>query len=167
MQALRTSVAFAALACTLACASSHREAPTASEHAARAAPPRAAMSAGTAELCPLAVPNTTVSTADVEGGEALTFTTTSSQVDELRSRVHAMAEMHARRHAGGAEGPGAEGMGPPPSTAVAEDVSGGARIVARPKDPADLDRLRAFAREHAERMQRDGCLGMMDAHHGG
>jgi hypothetical protein len=39
-------------------------------------------------------------------------------------------------------------------------VSGGARIVLRPKDPGDLERLRAFSRDHAERMQRDGCAGM-------
>jgi Putative transposase len=36
-----------------------------------------------------------------------------------------------------------------------EDVPGGARIVVRPKEPGDLDLLRAFARDHAERMQRE------------
>jgi hypothetical protein len=152
--AMRTPLtAVALLACAISCSSSTREGPTPGQHAVTAAPPREAA----ADLCPLAVPQTTLSASDVEGGEALTFTTASSQVDELRSRVHGMAEVHARHHA---EGGGPGGMGPPPSSTEAEDVSGGARIVLRPKDPGDLERLRAFARDHAERMQREGCAGM-------
>lgn len=51
------------------------------------------MRGGMAGMCPMQVEGTTVRAADVEGGVALTFTT-SGDVAELRRRVAHMAEMH-------------------------------------------------------------------------
>lgn len=125
-------------------------------------------------MCPMQVPDTTVAAADTSSGGALTFTTRSGQVDELRRRVRAMADMHNQHHhASGAAmmqggvGHGAmmgrergEMMMPPPSRAAVEDTEGGARISLTPDDPAQASELRSALRSHAEHMQRDGC-GMM------
>jgi hypothetical protein len=127
-------------------------------------------------MCPMQVPDTTVDAADTSGGEALTFTTRSGQVDELRRRVRAMADMHNQHHVSGTammqggtghgakmgRGPNERGemMMPPPSLAAVEDTDGGARISLTPHDPAQASELRSAVRLHAEHMQRDGC-GMM------
>ncbi|GEJ57129.1 hypothetical protein [Anaeromyxobacter diazotrophicus] len=146
------------------------------------APARASMM----DVCPMAVPGTTVSAADTPQGEALTFVTSSGQVDDLRRRVRAMADMHNEHHAGmhggmqggmgeggmmGGSGEGGmAGMGhggmmmPPPSRASAEDTEGGARLTLVPEDPAQADQLRSAVRMHSERMQQGGCAGMMDGH---
>ena len=50
------------------------------------------------------------------------------------------------------------------STARAEDIDGGTRIVLTPKDPAQLADLRAHAHEHAEQMAGGHCPMMQ--HHG-
>jgi hypothetical protein len=49
------------------------------------------------------------------------------------------------------------------STAHAEDIDAGARIVLVPKDPAQLAELREHVREHAGRMASGHCP-MMEAH---
>jgi len=67
--------------------------------------------------CPMQVPGTTVTATDVEGGVALSFTTSTGDVVDLRQRVRRMAEMHNRHHSGGMMmgGPGgARGPAPPP-----------------------------------------------------
>jgi len=155
------------------CAHSQSAAPAAKPAAAEQAPvPGGDMMS----MCPMNVPGTQVSAADSETGETLTFTTTTTdQVAELRSRVHAMAEMHNRHHAaggmmeggmaggtGGMMGSG-EATGPammPPSHATVVDLEGGASIMLTPNDPADLQKLQSEARVHAQRMQQGGC-GMM------
>ena len=48
------------------------------------------------------------------------------------------------------------------STAHAEDIDAGARIVLSPKDPAQLAELRDHVREHAARMASGHCP-MMEA----
>jgi TusA-related sulfurtransferase len=58
-----------------------------------------------AEACPMNVPGTQVSAADIATGETITFTTTSpDQVTALREKVHAMAEMHNHHHAAAERG---------------------------------------------------------------
>jgi hypothetical protein len=139
------------------------------QHEAGAAPSHDAMqhhAGGAMEaMCPTAVPDTHVAASDTASGEAITFTT-SGQVDELRRRVHAMAEMHNQHHAPGAAPAGSQqhvamssGMIPPSRTSV-EDVEGGARVSVTPNDAADLERLRSTVRTHAEHMQGGNC-GMM------
>lgn len=162
----------------------------AATHAASAPQPQAAAApepvpAAVMQACPVAVPGTQLAAADTPDGEAVTFTTTPDGVAELRSRVHAMADMHNRHHAqpgganpmggmdhgammgGGMMGGGGMGssggrmaMMPPPSRAAVEDVDGGARLVVTPNDPADLERLRSAIRMHARHMQETGTCGM-------
>jgi hypothetical protein len=122
---------------------------------------------------------------DVDGGAALTFTTT-GEVAELRHRVAHRAEMHAKHHGeghGGRMGAGAregmmgggahegmmvehKGRMMPPSTARSEEVEGGARLIITPRDPADLAKLREHAREHAEKMASGQCPMMAMHGHG-
>lgn len=169
------------LACMPAMMAGHAAAPVA---ASPATPPAATADAALMQTCPMVVPGTQVAVSNTAAGEALTFTTASGDVAELRRRVHAMAEMHDRHHAtgaamehghgdmghgGGMMGPGMMGGGQgtgghgtnelaiPPSRAAVEDVGGGARIVVTPDDPADLEKLRSAVRMHAKHMQEHGC----------
>lgn len=180
---LKTTTVLAALASlSLACKHGDAAAPDASaaapaRGAATAAPPLPAGHPGSmAAMCPMDVPGAKVAAADSPTGETVTFTTTSpDQVAELRQRVRAMSQMHEGRHAHGVEaqgsaagappggGPGAAMM-PPPATTSVEDVDGGARVTVTPKDPADLQKLQAAVRGHADQMQQQGCAMMM--HHG-
>lgn len=157
------------------CASSQapdRSTPSSRPYAAGGGP------GGMAEMCPMAVPGTTVSAQDTPSGEAVTFATSSSQVDELRRRVRAMADMHNSHHAGGEaqgmghgamdhgmmRGGGMHGGGttmPPASRARVDDVEGGARLDVTPRDPAAVEQLRSAVRTHVEHMQKDGCGAMM------
>lgn len=139
-----------------------------------------------AGICPMRVPGTGVVPADVDGGIGLSFTTSTGDVVELRQRVRRMAEMHNQRGGhmmmgghGEAEG-GAEhqhgaqagathegagrggmmmgaGMMMPPATASVEDVEGGARVILRPKDPAELAALQEHVRMKAQRMAGGEC----------
>ncbi len=173
------AIAFLASGCMAGMAAQHAAAP-----AAAAAQPEA-MPAGMQHMmqnCPAAVPGTRVAAADVEGGEAVTFTTTPDRVADLRARVRATADMHNRHYAAGAAeahegmahgemmGGGMAGGGamaashhemvPPPSRASVEDVDGGARFVVTAIDPAEVDRLRSVLRMHAQHMQETGTCGM-------
>jgi len=117
-------------------------------------------------VCPMDVSGTKVAVDDTADGVAIRFTTT-GDVAQLRQRVHAMADKHEHMMHGGMMGSG--GMGPGhgggpghmmkmvDSTARAEDIEGGARIVLTPKDPAQLGDLRAHVREHAARMASGHC----------
>ena len=114
-------------------------------------------------MCPMQVSRTHVSAVDTADGVALVFTT-SGDVAHLRQRVHKMAAMHEHMTAGGMRsGSGAEMtesggmMKMVPSSARAEDIDGGARIVLVPKNAAQLDELRVHVRTHAERMASGLC----------
>lgn len=122
-------------------------------------------------MCPMRVAGTTVTSAEIEGGVALAFTTT-GDVAELRQRVRRMAEMHNQHHAappdreaGGHDGMamGGGGMMMPAATASVEDLEGGSQVILRPNDPAQLEALRDHARMRADRMARGECpMGEMD-----
>lgn len=170
---LASAIASSALALA-ACASSRPAERTASsdqaaaEHAARPAPPRSG--AMSMENCPMAVPGTSVAAQDTPEGEAITFSTSSGDVNELRRRVRTMSEMHDGHHMGGdtasmGQGAGGSAMGSdvhesmtaPTSRATVSDVEGGARVDIVPVDPTQVEQVRAAARTHAEHMQREGC----------
>lgn len=181
---MSVSVAFAAATasgCMMGQAA--RRAPTAQPApAARPAPPVAAH-AQAMPACPVGVPGTRLAAADTPEGVAVTFTTSPERAEELRARVHAMADMHNRHHQPGAAGGEHAGHGgmmhggmmqhdgtaasgeaempmPPPSRATVEDVEAGARLSVAPYDPADLERLRSTVRMHAEQMQKTGTCEM-------
>ena len=139
-----------------------------------------------AGMCPMAVPGTAVATSDTAGGVAMTFTTATGEVPELRTRVHKMSEMHNRastmqmgaRHddvgmsgstdstkSGECGGMGMSGgTMMPPATASVNDVNDGARLVLTATDPAQLQALREHAGACSNRMQQGEC-GMMGHQH--
>lgn len=107
--------------------------------------------------CPICAPlpaGASVRSEPIEGGVALTFTTSNERdVEALRARVRAMAEAHQQHHGAGTHaGGGMGGMGMmrmPPSTARAIDVERGARLELRAVDEEDVEALRA----HVEQMR--------------
>lgn len=113
-----------------------------------------------AEKCPMKVPGTTVAAVDAEGGATLAFITSTGDVAELRQRVRGMAEMHNHHHSTGGMMKGGMMKGDmmiPAATASVEDIEGGAWLVLRPKDQAQLEALREHARERAGRMTAGEC----------
>ncbi len=100
--------------------------------------------------CPMHAAGTTATEVDVEGGAALELKTT-GDVAGLRAHAHKMADMNEHCAC-----PMMSKMQSVPSTATVEDTEGGARITYKPKDPAQLDALRANVRMHAQHMQ-SGC----------
>jgi len=121
-------------------------------------------------MCPMDVPGARVSATDTADGETLTFTA-DDRAAEVRSRVHAMAEMHNRHNVAGEHGAmmgGGKAGGPmmPPSHATVADVDDGASITVTPDAPADLQKVQTMIRMHAERMQKNGCAMMGHGHEG-
>ncbi len=115
--------------------------------------------------CPVAVPGTTVSMTEIEGGGALTFET-QADVEDLRARTRLLAEHYTRMHEEGAvppgrgmrRGPGAQGVpAPPPSTATVVDVDRGARVELRALDPDDTEALRDHLTARARQYQAGQC----------
>lgn len=128
--------------------------------------------------CPMVVEAAKVDVKDTDGSIALTFTTASDNVDDLRTRVRHIArmyEMHGGRgemmwhHMGGrtagemgrGDGAGrgamaARGTMPAVRTRV-EEIDRGARLVLTPADPAQLVTLREHLRMHQQRMQSGEC----------
>jgi hypothetical protein len=107
------------------------------------------------EMCPMQVPGTQVAATDVEGGAAITFTT-KGDASEVRARVHRMADMHNQM----AAQPNMH-MNMPASQATVEDIDGGARVVLKAVDPANVDAVRSMAHEHAQMMASSGECPMM------
>lgn len=126
--------------------------------------------------CPMVVADTNVEASDTEDGVALTFTTTSDSVADLRQRVEQMAQMYEQRHGEGRMmwhhmGPGrgmgmgmghGKGMGPgsgpmPAASVKVENTNDGARMILTPKSPSELEALREHANWHAQRMQGREC----------
>jgi hypothetical protein len=129
--------------------------------------------------CPMIVQGADVTAADAEGGIALTFTTDTGDVADLRTRVQHMAQMYEmhRGQAGmmwhhmggegmghGGPGMGGEGMGHmaergpmPAASTTMTDTGLGARLELRPTDPSQLDTLREHVRWHQERLHSGEC----------
>lgn len=121
------------------------------------------------KMCPMRVPGTQVSAVDTPDGAALVFTT-SGELAELRQRVHKMAAMHEHKAAGGMAMGSRPGMMKShgmmksrgmmklvPSSARAEDIDAGTRIVVVPKHPAQREELRAQVRAYAARLAGGQC----------
>jgi len=110
------------------------------------------------------VHGTAVDARDVDGGVALVFTTKTGDVEDLRQRVRHMAQMHGTNAAGMMTTTTVSGVHSTPaevkirrepmpaSTASAQNVERGARLVLQPKDPAQLPDLRRQVRTLAKSM---------------
>jgi len=124
--------------------------------------------------CPLSVRGARVTARNVTGGVELVFSTTGTidDVDDLRARIRVMAThltMGRMTGAGGGMGQGgwagewsreAEILAGTPVPAVTrwvESTPDGARVVLRPVDRADLDRVRARTLLHASVMGSGRC----------
>lgn len=114
--------------------------------------------------CPFGVRGARVKMDDIEGGVVLTLRAY-GDVNDIRRRARDAAAMygpgahrgkgHEGKHGGGEQhGIGLRHLGVPVQ-AVAEDTADGARIVVRPKDPADLEKMRAALADR-ERSTRTG-----------
>jgi hypothetical protein len=132
---------------------------------------------GMADACPMAVKGTAVQMANTSDGISMTFTTTTGDVTDLRSRVRAMADrMNARSSQGMGMGTGMHGAmmggadaGPgmmmghgmmmmPAVRAQVEDVEGGARLRVTPVDASKLADMREHMQRHVEMMtQQHTC----------
>lgn len=133
-------------------------------------PPRTAANANTnatmksppsPSSCPLGVDGARIVYEDIDGGARLTLTAPPDKLDDLRRRARDAAAIHGPgQHLGeGHEGHHAMGdnhglkaMQMPPATGSEQDLEGGARIDLVPRDPADLDALRAKARTRAREL---------------
>ena len=106
------------------------------------------------QSCPMKVTGADVAVADVENGIAVTITTKSGDVAELRRRTETMAKMHTGSL-------NADMHGQMMSfSAKYEEVSNGARLTLTPKDPAQLKEFRAKVRQHVEQMAKGDCSMM-------
>jgi len=109
--------------------------------------------------CPMNVRGAEVAVADTPDGIALTFTTKTGNVEELRRSVERMATMHGAPTDKASAMPGGMMAG----IAKYEAVPEGARITLTPKDPAKLSEFRKQVRSHVERMTKpEGCSMMQD-----
>ncbi len=157
---------------------SSRPAATAGTMGSRAHGPRMA------DGCPLQVPGARIGVTDVHGGVAITFTTESGKVAELRRRVERLAAMDdlmggamgnygmmgngmmgygmmGRGMMGnGMMGYGMKGygrMGMPAVEATVHEIEHGARLVLRPKQPGELGVVRERAWMQAGMMAGGLC----------
>jgi hypothetical protein len=108
--------------------------------------------------CPMKVTGADVAAADIENGIAVTITTKSGDVAELRRRTENMAKMHS-----GSSNADMHGQ-MMPFSAKYEEVPNGARLTLTPKDLTKLEEFRAKVRQHVEQMAKGDCsmmTGMM------
>jgi hypothetical protein len=109
------------------------------------------------QSCPMQVTGAEVSILDTKDRIALTITTTSGDVADLRNRVERMANMHSSEAMHG---------NMMPFTAAYEEVPNGARLTLVPKDSQKLPEFRNIVRQDAEQMKNHDCSmmqGMMGA----
>jgi hypothetical protein len=121
--------------------------------------------------CPFKAAGTDIAVADTKDGVALTMTSKTGNVADLRRWAENMAKMH---NAMPNEGMMREGMMPEgmmhgkmiPFSAKYEEVPAGALLSLTPKDPTRLEEFRVKVREHLESMKKTGECSMMDMMNG-
>ena len=106
------------------------------------------------QSCPMKVTGADVAVADVENGVAVTITTKSGDVADLRRRTENMAKMHS-----GSSNADMHGQ-MMPFSAKYEEVPNGSRLTLTPKDQAQLKEFRAKVRQHVEQMAKGDCSMM-------
>jgi hypothetical protein len=107
--------------------------------------------------CPMNVEGTEIAVADTPDGIAVTLTTKTGNVDELRRRVERMATMQTRQ----TDKPSTMTGGMMAGVANYEPIPNGARLTLAPKYPAKLSEFRKQVRSHVERMSKEGSCPMM------
>jgi hypothetical protein len=155
---------FAVCATLAACEPKHGSTPPAEP---RANAPAAGGAATVEDACPVQVPATTVTVVNAKGAVVMYFTTTKANLEELRRRVSLLARLGTPPAGAEARPAATPTPGPPwvygaqpelvPLHATAQEVSDGAALTLTPLDPDDLEQLRAYARNHAERMRLGRC----------
>jgi hypothetical protein len=114
--------------------------------------------------CPMKVTGADISATDVENGIALTITTKTGDVAELRRRTESMAKMHT--------GPANTDMhGHMMAFSLSsEEIPKGVRLTLKPNDLSQLTEFRATVRQHVDQMKKGDCSmmqGMMQGMMGG
>ena len=109
------------------------------------------------QSCPMQVPGAEVSILDTKDGIAVTITTTSGDIADLRARVEPMAKMHSTEAMHG---------NMMAFSATYEAIPNGARLTLVPKDPQRLPEFRNIVRQHAEQMKNYDCSMMQGMMHG-
>lgn len=170
---------------TLGCGRTEPSKQPAASQGAPVAVASGASNASAAAGCPMLMAGATATVTDLDRGVAVTYTASPEGVAALRDHVRQMAQMRERMTAGcpcrSMMGDGGaamqammqrmmgdagmpmqgmaqmQGMGMPPADVRVEDVDGGARVIFTAKDVADVPRLRAHVRLHAEHMRAGGC----------
>ena len=116
--------------------------------------------------CPFGIRGARVSTSDTDDGVAITVRAY-GDLEEVRRRAHDAAAMygpgahrglgHDGKHGGGERhGLGLAELGVP-ARAEALDTPDGALILVRPRQPADLDRMREALATREGRVRRGEC----------
>jgi hypothetical protein len=113
---------------------------------------------GTMMSCPMNLQGTSVAVGDTATGIAVSITTKSENVAELRKRVEQMAAMHS----GQANSPAMMQGQMMPGTVKYEAITDGAKLTLTPKDSAKLGEFRTQVRAHVEKMQKGECTMMQD-----
>ena len=120
-------------------------------------------------LCAFQIENSRVTARDIDGGEAIDFTTQSEHVAEVRRKVHSIAAVYNHHPCGDPiDGSAAARAEPrsvdvhpdvamPPVDASVEEIDGGARLLLRPQHPADLAALRERARQRSGQIEDGQC----------
>jgi len=116
--------------------------------------------------CPLGVPSTRVRIADTKDGIDLTFTTSMSNVDDVRIRARDQVSAngpnrhvgtgHEGRH-GGNHGHGLQLWSMGELRTHVEDTPSGARISIVPVDPGRRDEVRKRVIDRVARLEANGC----------
>ncbi len=158
MRAIRRSGALSILAFAIGCAPAPKRAVAPARVAGQ--PPIAQEThLALKDLCPLEVPSATVRADDIEIGAALVFTTGGpygGDVADLRRRVRHMADIH-NHHRDWLATRMPERALLPPSERQVDDVEGGARIVFKAGEGAQMAELRDRVRAEARRLEAGTC----------
>jgi len=102
--------------------------------------------------CPMKVEGAELAIEDTTDGVALTFTTKSGDVAELRRRAEKMAKMHdstSNAHM--------MHQAMTPFAAKYESDPNGARLTLTPKSAEQLEEFRTKVRQHVEQMKKGEC----------
>jgi hypothetical protein len=114
---------------------------------------------------------------DTKDGVAIAFSAPTDEVNQLRTRVHALADrQNANPGAAACPCPSEKGVTMkqpekrtgvtnvqpeaqmPAATASVKNFAGGAQLILTPKDPAQLKALRAHVRAHRDQLR--SCVGL-------